>query len=351
MYGLTWKKKDIIRTLLLLLIVTLSSFFVSNAADTYKERNDLPMYKNNYSCLTCDINSISECNKLMGNPQGVVYQYSAYFAKIFFNMNFNWYLFFFSFFVYFTILYIISKISPLHYVSIFFLLTDFRFWEYGYNILRAGLAETIFLIVFFILYKKKNILKKTKFFITGLPFLAHSSALVFLLIRQKKYNIFFLLFILSISIALYQFFDDIIKNILPQILPIKMNNKINFYYKYQENYSTNLASFSIPIHYFMILTFAFFLIYIKKYSYKFFVYSFNIVLILFVFSYIFSLLGIGYRFIGFMPPFIAILFTYEIQILFKKIKSNILKMIVLILSFSFILVIFFKNYELIIKAF
>lgn len=155
--------KKYIQVLILMAISVIISFFIANSVNNFKERNDLPMYSNYYQCINDDISSLFECNKVIGNPTSIIYQSSAFFFKIYLGVDkFYWYLFFLAFFLYFSILYTTHKISPIPIVSALFLLTDFRFWEYGSNILRAGLAISIFMWIFYYLSQKEYISKKIK---------------------------------------------------------------------------------------------------------------------------------------------------------------------------------------------
>jgi hypothetical protein len=335
----------------LILIVVLMVFFIANSAENYKPRNDLPMYSDYYSCIRPDLASFVNCNDVIGNPLDIVFQSSSFFFKFFLGIdNFYWYLFFLSFFIYISVLYTTLKASPLPIISLLFLLTDFRFWEYGYNILRAGLAIAIFMWVFYYIITKKINLLKMKI-MTLLPALAHTSAIVFLLPTVKKHGKLFIVSGFFFALAFYYNFDYFFQFIAPTILPEKVFDKLAFYYHFKQvsNLDDNIR---LPIHYYVILLIAFVLYYKNLMHSKIYLYSFNIAWILFIFSFIFSYIGIGYRFIVFMPPFIAILLGFEVQFFLNKVRRHsMLKGMILVVIILMLSLIFFKNYVTILKAF
>jgi hypothetical protein len=332
-------------------MVTLMAFFIANAAEDYKPRNDLPMYSDFYSCIRPNFTSIVDCNSVIGNPFSIVFQSSSFFFKFFLGIDeFYWYLFFLSFFVYFSVLYTTSRVSPLAVISLLFLLTDFRFWEYGYNVLRAGLAIAIFMWVFYYISRKKYSRIRMKI-ITILPATAHTSAIIFLLPKIKKYGILFIFMSFLFAVFFYYNFDYFFKNIAPNVLPEKVFNKINFYYRYKQMNVIN-DKVELPVHYFIIILFGFVLYLRNSIQSKVYIYSFNIVWLLFIFSIILSFLGMGYRLIGFMPPFISIIFSFEIKLFMIKMKKYKAIQGIVFVSIIFLFsLILYKNYNLIIKAF
>jgi hypothetical protein len=331
---MTFKYNDVMRNLIFLFISVFISFFVSINSSNYKERNDLIAYSNYYNCLNCCSNS--NCSSLIGNPVDILFSYTAMFSKYLLSINdFYIFIFLYSFCIIYFILYFVSKISPFYIVSITFLLTDFRFYEYASNILRVGLSIVLLLSVFNYIVKKRNF----SFLYKILPSLAHVTALIPLVTPRFKINIYFL-FISFIIFFVLSFYFDIIYESLRGFLPSMIVDKTYFYYNLAK---TSELGYSIPLHYLFIIFLS--IVMRNKINTSVYIYSFNIVWVLFLLSLILHSFKMEYRMFAIMPVFLSILLAYQIKYLLEIKKNIFYRVSIVILLFLFFLLLFYKNFN------
>lgn len=326
-----FKYKNTFRNLFIVLISVFIAFFISINSSNVKERNDLLSYSHYYNCLGT---SNSNCSDLIGSPTDKLFSYTAMFSKYFLNINdFYIFIFLYSFCIVYFILYFTSKISPLYIVSLAFLLSDFRFYEYASNILRVGLSIVVLLSVFNYILKKRKLSFLYKFF----PSLAHLSASVYIITPRFRLSIFFLLMSFFIFF-IFNLYFDMIYEYSKGLFPSNLLEKISFYYNLAK---VSEAKYTIPLHYSFIIFFS--IILRSKINEPTYIYSFNIVWFLFLISFILHGLRMEYRIFAIMPVFLSILLAYQIKYILK-IKKNILyKISIVILFISFISFIFYKN--------
>ena len=272
-----------------------------------------------------------------------MYQALAYSSKFVFGENsFEWFILFFSFFVYSVILHISSKYSPYYLIAVLFLLTDFRFYELGNNILRNGLALVVFMLIFHF-YMRYSL--KRSFFLNLLPVSAHITALALVPIASNRLTL--LLYPLGIVVAVFLgLYFQLILNFIYEYLPLALQQKINAYQMINDE--EGRISFSLPMHYLLVFIAGLYFLF-KSRSGLFFL-CFNIFYFLFLFSIIFDQFGVGYRFLNYAVPFVAILVAYylfEIKKMFGFAWFASFYFLIMLFFFFF----FLRNFDFIFRGF
>ena len=322
--------KEYLLNLLIIIISIWLAFMISVHSDKKRDRNDLYMYQKYYEC----INHSSDCKDIIGNPSDVLFSWIVSISKIFIEKYYI-FLFLYAFFINYLILWNIYKLSPFPLISVLFLLTDFRFYEYSSNILRVGLAELLLLIIF-----KWQIIhfNNNKYLVYKIiPLLAHISTFPALMAPMKRIKISFMLSSLIIIFILIFYFSHIF-SFIKFFLPESILGKYFYYYNLTLIHS---SSYSLPLHYISIIFLSIFLL--NKIKSTIYIYAFNIVWFLFIFSFILHLLNLEYRMFDLMPPFLSILLAYHIKYFFTKIKSFYLKVDIIIIIVLLFVLIGFKN--------
>lgn len=332
-------KKSIYTLLIVLFLSNFLAFLVANSSDKIKVRNDISSYKSFYNCLEYDINSIHKCNTLIGTQNDILFQSFSYVGKNILKFNFKFFLYVLVFSIFFSILFTVYKSSIYPSISILFLLSDYRFWEYGANTLRAGIAIAIMLISFYLYLQKQNIL--TSFF-KFLPSFAHITAFFYILvpfnhIKSKKLILLFLLAIIF-SYNFHIIFE------LSKILPNTLFDKIYFYYNQN---LINKVPFGIPMQYLAIILFGFYLYITNQVKDKIFIFSFNIIIIALLLFISLIPLGMSYRYSYYMLPFLAIVLSFEVDYIMNICKFKSYKGMVVSISYLAILFILWHDLKVI----
>ena len=298
-------RKSVYALLIILFLSNFMAFLVANSSDKIKVRNDITAYKSFYNCLDYNINSIHKCNTLIGTQNDILFQSFSYVGKNIFKLNFKFFLYILTFSIFFSILFTVYKSSLYPSVSILFILSDYRFWEYGANTLRAGIAIAIILISFYLYVKKQNILT---YLFKFLPSFAHITAFFYILapfnhINSKKLILLFL-FAIIFSYNFHIIYE------LSTILPNSIFTKIDFYYNQS---LSNKVSVGIPMQYLSIILFGFYLYIRNQVKDKIFIFSFNIIVVALLLFILLIPLGMSYRYSYYILPFLAIVLSFEVE--------------------------------------
>jgi hypothetical protein len=325
-----------------LFIVAFTLAFLASVTKIGQDRNDLESYSNHYVCLGDSFSSIGNCDLLLGQPYDFLYQLIAFLLKNIILLDFSMFIFVVSFFIFYTVVIVVTSRSKGALLTVLFLLVDFRFWEYGFNTLRYGLALSFLLIAYHNKLCANSFSTRLTILTAGISSVFHASGLISfaLFVRWRAW---FIVSTLFISILVVYFFDAIFAMSI-HIIPIELSQKLNFYLGRQE------SGYAAPIHYTVILLYATYLRIFRRIVDSSFTLSFSILLALVVFSIALIPLGLSYRAFSFMTPFIAIIFGWQvfyISRLFGDIPSRLL--VYLIASF-FLLILALKNYSFILRS-
>jgi len=331
----SFSKKNIGVSLLSALIAFLLSAILMQSIDDQKSRNDLKHYQAHYNCLTLSISSIASCQPVLGKPIDILYQSFAYVMKFFYgNSGFYLFSFSFSFLVYFTVLYFSSVVVRFSLIPFLFLLSDFRFYELGSNVLRNGMAVSLTIIIFY--FKGGTVLRL-------IPILAHLSTIPFLVARYVNINRMGYLFLLVSAFFLSEFVYFILVFLMEYSSPA-LAGKI-YAYTTSMDYSKTLP----PLQYVGVLFLCLYFYPILRKDYWFFS-SFNVFFTFTLFAIVFQPFGIGYRFFNFVTPFAAISLSLVISYVARAYGKFAFIFLVLFMILAFLLI-FWKNYEAIFRNF
>jgi len=322
--------------LLLLIVSIFFAFLISNNSTENKERNDLLAYQAYYKCVQKNLVS---CDYLIGNPSDLAFQSTVKFSVSILNISTPYiFIFIYAFIIIFMILYSLKSISPLPIVSILFVLTDFRFYEYSSNVLRVGIAVVLMLIAF------KPALSKNRYF-SLIPSLGHITTVPMFFTPKQKLSYLFLLSSLILILVLNTYFIEIY-DFIRTFIHSKIVDKLVYY---KELGSRNDDIYTMPLHYFIIYIFGFILK--NKINNVTYIYAFNISWIFFLASLLAYNIHMQYRFFFLILPFISIVFAFQVEYMLKRIETIELKLIFILLLISFYSIVFFKNMLLIMHAF
>ncbi len=331
-------KKSIYTILIIIFLSNFISFLMANSSAENKVRNDISAYKSFYMFIDSNVDSINRCNELIGAPSDRLFQVFSYISKNIFCLDFTGFLYLLSFSITFIVLLIVAKNSVNPVIAILFLLIDYRFWEYSANTLRMGISVALLLLSFHLYLRHQN---KVTLLLKFIPLFAHIATFFYIFVPLRKINNRKIIFLFLLSIIFSYYFTDIFeyRNVVPQVFL----NKLSFYY--QQNILDD-SSFGIPKHYTLIILFGFYLYTTKRIKDKIFIFSFNIIIFALLFFIILIPLGMSYRYIYYMLPFISIVLSFEIEYLIKK-KSLAYMGIVISIYSLLVLFITFNNLEFI----
>jgi hypothetical protein len=318
----------------ILAIGCLSAIIAANRSDTGKDRNDTSAYAAHYYCVSSS-KTLDYCrNEIGGNKYELLYErFIELLAKAFDFDRFSYVKIATAFVIYSTILLAVGLKSKNTLLSLSILILDFRFWEYGSNVLRHGFAAS-FVALGATLLIRENI--KLSFAAKILAILSHLSAAVMLITPRKKYSIWTLIFFSCSTLAILATSN----HWTPALLASSLTDyKINYYLINSEGYN-----FSLPTHYlFFILTGLG--CYYKTKS-KPFIVTFNYLVPLFFASVILGYLDASYRMASFMLPILAINIPEQISIWAENFKEKILaEEIINSLVAALLILIAYKNWE------
>ena len=311
--------------------------FVVNALPEEKERNDIVAYASHYDCLlqVGSGDSIYVCGDRIGNPPDFLYEnFVAFFSGFLSVENFSIPLFFISFFIYFSVIYVSVSVSKLWFYSLVFLLVDFRFYELGNNILRNGISLSFLMWFVYFNYKGFWRLALSNAFLSVASHITVSPAYLV----AGKFLGFWFVIISMLIIYLILYFLPFLLTYAPEVFQSK-------YHAYDVEFSHVDLSF-LPLHYILILIVSVFLVGLKG----FYGFIFGLFLMFSYLSFLMSGSGIGYRFVNFAMPFASILASYIFYYIHRRLGRVALyffSMVYLLFAFA----LFCKNYEFIVRAY
>lgn len=294
---------NVLKILFAILVSICISVICSFRSDLPKESNDTAGYAENYACLSKS-NDVKSCDyTISASSSEYVYQYFAKLNSYFFD--FEGFKLIFSFLVTLGVISSVLILSRGIFIPTLMLISDFRFWEYSANVLRHGLACTLFLVgLVFLVEKNSKLLSKLRF----LAFVTHLASTILLFLPKKEVPKKVLLLILLIACCLV-FTSQLW---LQQITDLGLiDGKISYYL-----FNTVSYEFQVPIHY-MFITIIGFFCYGKIKSFENTI-SFNVLILLLSSAIIFGLVTLSYRMASWMLPFVVICATYQLEYLSTK---------------------------------
>lgn len=302
--------KTICKIAAALAIAVFASLISANRTDSGKDRNDTTAYANHFNCISSG-KSIEQCrNEIGGTKYEFIYEQ-------FINLQVNIFQFD-SFYqiklvtalaIYSIILVAVALHSRAATLSLLILILDFRFWEYGSNVLRHGLAAAFIAVGALLLTLEKPILALSSKLIATL---SHLSAAIVIYTPKTKYRwraITALLTITAGILATPEYW-------IPAILTSEaFDYKIDHYLRNSDGYL-----FSLPAHYAAAILTGIF-IYSKTTS-KRFVITYNHLITLFLAAIILGYLDASYRMTSFMLPLLAVNIPDQIHIISNNFKEK-----------------------------
>jgi len=309
---------------LLILVLAISSVVSFRSYDGTNERNDTSVYFQAFKCQATTQEYIS-CDKKLGNTGDFIYSVTSYLFAIILNGNFDIFLLIISMFINYYILKFVFVYSPMPLVSLLFLLSHYRFWDFSANALRAGIALTILLYIFsnpkiVDRYLKYNILYRL------LPIAAHFSLIPTLLINQSNIKRIYLLLIVATVLFISQYFFEIMALFESfGILPSKLEYYIHIAKK---------ALVAEKVSYISLLIFIMGIV-MKNAIYGKRLLIWNSFILFFIVSLIMSPLGLGYRYFSFSLPFISILLSIYVTYILGFFHENLRFLIICIIHIGF----------------
>ena len=294
----------------ILLISLFAAIIAANRTDNEKDRNDTAAYAAHYYCISSH-KTLDQCrNEIGGNKYEFLYEQFIGFLAQDLNLNYFYYIkIATALAIYSTILLAVGLQSRNTPLSLLILLLDFRFWEYGSNVLRHGFAAAF--IAMGALLLTRNQLKLSiiaKFFAV----ISHLSAAIVLFTPTKKHKTWVLT---SFAVATLAFFLTSEYWITALLASNLVDYKIDYYLRNADGYN-----FSLPTHYAIFIFFGLFCYY--KTESKLFITTFNYLIPLFLASVILGYLDASYRMTSFMLPILAVNIPEQISILTNKLKEK-----------------------------
>lgn len=291
-------------------ISLLLSFFVSQSNFHHRDDSDLPAYEEFYYCLA--VNSIDVCSAIISSSYEYIF-YCFFYIFSLVGFDFSTFIFFISFVIYSSLLVMVVRMSSgaygLYIVSLLFLLADFRFYDYGFNIIRHGFASVlmVFATMIFLSYSTK-----IKYVFLSIPIFAHLSAVAQLsLAIQSKFlhsRALWLLFFLVLFV-LAQFLVSIISFIFNIDY---IGDKISYYVSGERDQAW------LPFQYLAVLLLSL-LLDIDDSTY---LVVRKVFFALIAMSIFFITTGMSYRFVAFSMPFAAVLLTYHFSYIIGLFTKN-----------------------------
>lgn len=320
-----------VKTVLIVFLSITIALISALRADYQKERNDTLMYANHFSCVESG-GGFRDCDNIIGYSDEYLYfalvKLVAYISSSFFVLKFIISLtFLLPLFVF------LKRASPVFYISLILILSDFRFWEQFTNALRQGLALAVFLTAALYIYNWKKSLS-LKLLAVGF----HVGSLPLIFSTRLKINMLWMalaLIVSFLSYANYMYIYDLIG--------LSDYHKIQYYMRIRE-----VDDLAIPLHYAAILLLS--ILFYKKSNDIFFIYSFNVSLVLILLTILLSPLGIGYRYVSYIFPFVYVLHAYNIVYVSRILPEyGIIKMSLYVLSFIFAIVYIYIKYDVLVS--
>jgi hypothetical protein len=280
-------------------LVSLSSV----RSNDYAPRNDTYAYLGFYKCVAKH-NDTTRCKpEISSSSLEVGFDFLV--SKIVLVAGENGFFYFklmISFVIYSLLLGVVFFLTKGSLVALAILLLDYRFWAYGSNILRHGLAVSIGLLSIVFFYRTR---KKTSYIFGVLALLFHNSSLVMFFKYEKKIG--WKIFVALLMVSVFSIF------LVNELLITYREQLKLFYPKVIGYHDNNLKSvFALPLQYLFIIFFSYY-VYMKSTICTKYIIVFNSTFFIVCFSLLFSAIGMSERIIAIMPPYIALLAYFSIK--------------------------------------
>ncbi|MEL4482923.1 EpsG family protein [Shewanella algae] len=338
------RREVLILNLFSFIYISIFSFFIAYYALDYKPRNDLKIYGLYFECINSNFHF--SCSDIIGSS-GEIFFYLFSFLFSLVSPDYSFFLFYYSVFILSSVLFWVISLCKGNgffctITALFFLFTDFRYYDLSSNVLRHGLACSMMLMFIYFFIKQGG--NKTVGFLSTLPLLSHLSSVghFFLFLKSEILNSkFFWLFVFFVS---YFFSEIFFNSFLNGSGDSYIYRKLIFY---SQNASGESGGIVFPLHYALVVILSL-VINVEDRNYL------VVRKVLFVYVALILLfipLGMSYRFVSFIMPLCAICFSFQINFITKKIHSSTVSIFLYTLVSLFFIVLFFKNYYFIMKAF
>jgi hypothetical protein len=280
-------------------LVSLSSV----RSDDYAPRNDTYAYFGFYECVAKHNDTVRCKPEISSSKLEIGFDFLvSQVVSIVGENGFFYFKLLTSLCIYSLLLSVVFILTRGSLVALVILLLDYRFWAYGSNILRHGLAISIGLLSLLFFYMSR---KKFSYIFAVLALLFHNSSLVMLFKYEKKIDWRILLFFLLVSISSVFLVNEIL---------VMYREQLKLFYPKVIGYYDNTikGSFALPLQYLFIIFISYY-IYIKSAICKKYIIVFNSTFFIVCFSLMFSSIGMSERIIAILPPYIALLAYFSIK--------------------------------------
>ena len=319
-----------------LLLAVLFSWCVAlvcaGRSDLPKESNDTSVYAMHYGCLASG-QGMEACNPILGSsPVEVAYQYLAAFCAVF--LDFYLFKMLFAFAISLAIVWSVLALSAACSLPVLVLMVDFRFWEDVANVLRHGLAVAVFMVCFTVFIKYG---RPAAYYLRYAAACAHLGSLFLLIVPTKKLPRYLL--VLSVAAAVLLVFTS--QYWVPVVTNFGFSEQKLAYYIV----NNTVYEFALPLHYALVVFLGFFSYgKIKNPEYT---ASYNILVILVAGSILLGLLGLSYRSISMMLPFVVVCATHQIKYLSQRSKTcpSCVYVLLSIAFISLFMLAFIRNFD------
>jgi hypothetical protein len=285
------------------------AFMVAQRSGRYRDRNDTLEYAAHYQCVQ-RLHSSEYCADEIGGSFDVFYYWTVLLSVTVFGPDgFAEFKFLGALFICFSILYSAVALSRLPLLTAAIILSDYRFLEYSANVLRHGLALATFMLAMLLAFRRRSfIVDKLRYLAVGF----HFSALVIAIVPRRRVSVRTLIGVVFVVLLVRSQMNVVAEALSNTGL---FGDKLS-YYLLQVLVATTTASEDMgivgaPALYLAVSALGLFLY--QKIESDVHVYCCNLMIALFCVYIVFSWVGVSYRFVAFMLPFVAIAAASQIE--------------------------------------
>ena len=314
----------------------LCSILAAIRGPVVSERNDTEAYRRYFECLSNHTSNDCLEVSVIGQLEPGSDLFFVFMARI---LDFQAFQFVLAFFVFFPVIYFVLRFGKMTPVLILLLLSSAKYWELAFNVVRQGMATSLFFIALTALLSSGKVLSKTIF----LAPLFHNSAVGlvpiywFKRIESSKRLIAASVLFMVVSLVVSEVLMEYIAN---------YSEKIAWYLS---NNSKDTSAAEIPIYFYAPILIAIIgLLFGRTWlgdTELFFILYFLISL-----SFLFSTIGIGYRFLLYSYPIFVVVISrifYDIGRTFQTESRFIFRYLGGCFLLIFALMVFFNERSLI----
>jgi len=277
------------------LLAFLCAMLAATRGSVVSERNDTEAYRRYFECLSNHKPSDCAQVSVIGQLELGSDLFFVFMARM---VDFQTFQFIIAFLIFFPVIYFVLKFGRMMPVLILLLPSSAKYWELAFNVVRQGMATSLFFIALTALLSSGKVFSKTVFFAP----LFHASAVglvpVYWFKRVESSKRLIVISVLFMAASL------IVSEVLMEYIAY-YSEKVSWYLITN---SKDGAGTEIPIYFYAPMLIAVFgLLFDKKWvgdSEIFFILYFLVSL-----SFLFSTIGVGYRFLLYAYPIFVVIIS------------------------------------------